>query len=190
MSTPPPEASTEYSRGMAESRVVSGPRGEHLRLLGTRLPAAVLGGTLLGALLLVVAEFTALYSVHAASSRNPIDTVTGGSHHAYALIPIALLAAVLAYGVYRERSRPALLAIGLLGVLTLLIALLGDLPDAQASGLVGGGAAHYVIASSTPSAGLYMETLGAVVLVITCGLGFLLGAPGARRVAPPQPDTT
>jgi hypothetical protein len=190
MSTPPPEASTEYSRGMAGPGLVSGPTGDHLKLVGTRLPAAVLGATLLGALLLVVAEFTALYRVHTAASKNAIDSVTSGSHHAYALIPIAQLAVVLAYGVYRERSRPALLAIGLLGVLTLLIALIGDLPDAQASGLVGGGTAHYVLASSTPSAGLYMETLGAVVLLITCGLGFLLGAPGARRVARPRPDTT
>ena len=74
-----------------------------------------------------------------------------------------------------------MVAIGALGVLALLIALLGDLPDTNASGLVLS-ASHYTTATSTPSAGFYMETLGAVVLLITSVSGFLLiGAPGGGR---------
>jgi uncharacterized membrane protein len=135
----------------------------------------------LGALLLVVAEFTTLFTVHVETRSAPIKTVATGSHHSYALLLIGVVVAVLAIAVWRDTSRPALLAIGMLGVVALLIALLGDLPDAHASGLAGSSTTHYVDASSTPSAGLYLETLGAVVLVITCGVGFIaIGSPSRR----------
>ena len=183
MNATPPEAKPEYSRAPARSKGVFQGQSEHLRLVGTKLPMALLAGGLLGALLLLIAEFTTLYDVRTATSASPIDSVSTGSHHSYALVPVAILAAALAFGVYRDRSRPALLALGLLGVLTLVIALAGDLPDAQASGLIGSSTTHYASASASPGPGLYLETLGAVVLVITCGLGFLLGAPGSSARA-------
>jgi hypothetical protein len=148
----------------------------------------IIAGALLGALLLLVAEFTSLYQVHVATSSRPIESVSGGSNHAYAMVPIALLAAVLGIGVFRTGSRPALLALGLAGVVALLISLLGDLPDAQATGLVGSPTTHYINASSTPSAGLYMETLGGVLLIATCGLGFMMLGPPARPVRRPRPS--
>jgi hypothetical protein len=156
--------------------------------VGGVVGTAVLVGALLGALLLLVAEFTTLFSVRAATSSAPVKSVGTGSHHAYALVPIALLTAALAYGVWAAGSRPALLAVGLLGLIALLIALFGDLPDAHASGLIGSTSTHYTTASSSPSAGLYMETLGAVVLIITCVSGFLLiggpaGPPGSQQPA-------
>ena len=52
----------------------------------------------------------------------------------------------------------------MLGIATLLIALLGDLPDAHATGLIGSSASQYVQGAASPSAGLYLETLGAVLL--------------------------
>ena len=119
-----------------------------------------------------------------------MKSVSTGSHDAYALIPIALLAAALAIGVFIAASRPALLAIGILGVISLVIALAGDLPDAKASGLTH----NYVLASSSPSTGLYLETLGAIILLLTCGLGFLLlgppahRRPEARKPGPPRSD--
>jgi hypothetical protein len=140
----------------------------------------IAAGSLLAALLLVVAEFTSLYQVHIATTTTPIESVSGGSNHSYAMIPIALLAVALGFGVRRSGSRPALLAIGVLGVVAVLIALLGDLPDAQATGLAGSAASHFIRASSTPSAGLYMETLGAILLIATCGLGFMVLGPPRR----------
>ena len=190
MNATPPEGATEYSTGPGAPKPVLGRRlqGVH-RGRGGRgeqaagpLRAAILAGALLGALLLLVAEFTTLFKVHVQTSSTPIKSVGTGSHHSYALVLIAIVVALLAVAVWRVTSRPALLAIGLLGVVALLIALLGDLPDAHASGLVGSSTTHYVDASSTPSAGLYLETLGAALLVLTCGLGFIaLGAPGAPR---------
>ena len=177
-----PEANTEYSRGSEAFG--------RLRTRRTRPDSAVLGSrgiatttvvlaALLGALLIVVAQFTALYHVHSAASSTPIKTVGTGADHAWAPIPIALLAAVLAFAVWRYGNRTALIALALLGVVTLLIALLGDLPDAHATGIVGSGASQYAEGTSTPSAGLYMETLGAVLLLISGGVGFLLlmGSP-------------
>jgi hypothetical protein len=157
---------------------------------GRLISAGILAGALIGALLLLVAEFTTLFELKTAVSRTAVRSIGTGSHHAYALVPVALLVAVLAFGVWRVGSRPALLAIGVLGVLALLIGLLGDLPDAHKSGLIATAGHHYATAAATPSAGLYMETLGAVVLVITSVCGFLvLGPPippGRRRTAPPS----
>jgi hypothetical protein len=143
---------------------------------------------MLGSLLLVVAEFTTLFTVHVETGSAPIETVTSGSHHSYALIPVAVLAAVLAVGVWRDGSRPALLAIGLLGIVTLVIALLGDLPDATASGLAGSSATRFVTASSTPSAGLYLETLGAAAFVITCGVALIAQTSSSARPGPVRPE--
>jgi hypothetical protein len=192
MSATPPGASTEYSRGSGASRAAEGPRRGGPGGAGSEvdpgfsaaLRAAVLGSGLLGALMLVVAEFTTLYTVHAATSSEAIQTVSTGSHNAYALIPIALVAAALAYGAAIRGSRPALLALGALGVATLLIALIGDLPDAHASGVIGSSATHFVSASSSPSAGLYLETIGAVVLMIASGCGLLLSRPVPARGGP------
>ena len=181
-----PGAGNEYSRGSEGSRRGASPRrtgGSGGSGRGSWLPSgtvrgAILAGALLGALLLFVAEFTALYQVHAATSSTPVRTVGTGPNDSYALVPLALLAAFLGVGVLRTGSRPALLAIGLVGLVALFIALLGDLPDAHATGLLGSGATRYINATSTPSAGLYLETLGAILLVATCVLGFLgLGRP-------------
>ena len=141
----------------------------------------ILAGALLGALLLVVAEFTVLYKVHIANSSSPIKTVSGGANHSYAMLVIGLAAAGFGIGAWRSGSRSALLALGVLGLVALLIALLGDLPDSQATGLAGSATRGYVNASSTPSAGLYLETLGGILLIASSGLGFMMPeapAPG------------
>jgi hypothetical protein len=183
MSAAPPRRTSSIARGNAPSdefltsgRPVRDAAGHSERGAAAErvLRAGILAGGLLGAALLVVAEFTTLFTVHVSTSGTPIKTVQTGAHHSHALIPIALLAAVLAYGSLRDAGRPALLAVGALGVVALLIALLGDLPDARATGLVGSSVTHYADASSTPSAGLYLETLGALVLTVTSGAGLLL----------------
>jgi hypothetical protein len=155
------------------------------------IPGCILGGGLLGALLLLVAEFTTLFELKTSASRVPIRSIGAGSHHAYALVPIALFVAVLAFGVWRVGSRSALLAIGVLGVLALLIGLLGDLPDVHRSGLIATAGRHYTTATANPGAGLYLETLGAVVLLVTSVCGFLLLAPPATpRRRPPSARRT
>jgi hypothetical protein len=134
-----------------------------------------------GALLLIAAEFAPLYQVHLSTKVTPLQSVTAGSHNSYAMIPIAVLATALAFAAWRGGSRAALLAVGVLGVVGLLIALVGDLPDAHAMGL----AQHNsVTATTTPRAGLYLETGGAILLIATSGIAFLMvGLPGRGRRA-------
>jgi hypothetical protein len=183
--TAPPEANSEYSRGSGPSRrlipapwqVSSEPASPGPDGAGpARAVLAV--GALLGAMLVLIAQFTALYHVHSATSSAALKTVGTGGNHAWAPIPLALAAVALAYAVYRHGNRAALAGLVALGVATLLIALIGDLPDAHSSGLIGSSAGGYVQATSSPSAGLYMETLGAVVLIVAGGVGLLVPAPG------------
>jgi hypothetical protein len=140
-----------------------------------------MAATLLGALLLVVAEFTTLFTVHVVGVSAPIKSVTTGSHNSYGLILVAVLAVVLAWAAVSTGNRWALVALLAVGIAALLIALVGDLPDAQASGTVGSVQAGFKNASNKPSAGLYLETLGAIMLMIAGGCGLLLGAPGITR---------
>ena len=183
----PPEAKSEYSRGSGPSGGVFAPRrpcslapvSDGADATGAARTALALAA-LLGALLIVVSQFTALYHLHSTTSSEAIKTVGTGANHAWAPIPLAIVAVALAYAVYRHGNRAALLGLAALGSATLLIALLGDLADAHSSGLIGSGAGGYIQATSTPSAGLYMETLGAVVLMVTGGVGFLLLGPHAQ----------
>jgi hypothetical protein len=142
---------------------------------------AVVGAGLLGAALLLVAEFTPLLHVHSsARGAGVIKTIGTGSHHKYALVPVALLVAWLSLSVRASGNRAALLCIGALGLVAIGIAI-GDLPDAQATGLVGHAGGTYVSAASSPAIGLYLETLGGVVLLLATGAGLLLGP----RPSPP-----
>lgn len=172
-----PEAETEYSRGDEAS---GGALGSHSRSpTGLSRPVAtgVLTSGLAGAVLLLIAEFTSLLSVHSGLHATAVRTVQTGSHNSYALIPIALLAALLSLAAWRAHNPLALLALGVLGLAALLIALVGDLPDAQAGGLILGPSGRYALASSSPGVGFYLETLGAVILLIAAGAGLLLTAP-------------
>jgi hypothetical protein len=196
MSATPPEASTEYSRGSGASQTGGGPsagRSAALRAgvlgpfdpgLSGALRAAILGAGLLGAVLLFVAEFTPLYTISSSTSSTALKSVSTGSHDSYALIPIAVVAGALAYGAAVRGSRPALLALGVLGIATLLIALVGDLPDARATGVVGSSATHFASAAASPQAGLFLETVGAIALLASSVCGLLLGGPAPTRRAP------
>ena len=148
--------------------------------------AIVLGGGLLGALLLLVAEFTTLYNVHTPSSIGAYKSVMTGSNHDYAMLLIALVAGAFAFAAWRFGSRPALLGVGILGLIALLISLLGDLPDTHMNGLIRVGP-NFVLASTTASAGLYMDTLGAALLLITSVSGFILLGP-PRSAAPAKAE--
>lgn len=151
---------------------------------------------LIGAGLLLAAEFRPLYIVHVTTYGVGPTSVSTGSHDSFALVPIALLAAGLALAGLRGRALggPALGAGGRqrtlaadaaltgLGVIALLITLLGDLPDTRARGITHG----LTLASTTAGAGLYLETLGAVLLLGAGGAGLLSAAWASR---PPRKRT-
>jgi hypothetical protein len=145
------------------------------------LRTGLLALTFLGALLLVVAEFTTLFTIHTVGVSTAIKSVTTGSHNSYCMILVAALALLLAWAAASTGNRWALVALLALGIAALLIALVGDLPDAQARGTIGSVQTGFKSASAKPSAGLYLETAGAIVLMIAGGSALLLGAPGTAR---------
>jgi hypothetical protein len=169
-----PEAETEYSRGRRARRGTSeGSEARWERRFETHR-TAVLALGLLGAALLVVAEFMPLLHVHVAGHVHLARTVTTGSHHSYALLPVAALSVGLAFTTWRSGSRFALLAVGLLGLLTIAIALLGDLPAAHSTGLVGSPTTSLSTATSSPAIGLFLEIGGGLVLLVCAAAGMLL----------------
>ena len=88
---------------------------------------------------------------------------------------------MLTLAAWRSANRPALLGIGILGITACVIALAGDLPDARDGDRPVLSSGHFANASSKPSAGLYLETLGALVLMFTSVCGLVLLVPRARR---------
>ena len=181
-----PEADIEYSRG---SRALRGRRDASDGAgrdpdLPLRTPLFLTA--LAGAVLLVIAEFSPLLRVHSAAyGAGVVQTISGGSHHSYALLPVAALAVGMAGVARASGNRLALVSVGVLGLVALGIALFGDLPDAHATGLIRHGGT-YAAATSSVALGFYLETLGAVILVASAGTGLALAGTG--RVAA-QPRT-
>lgn len=194
MSASRPEADIEYSRGSPASRGGQGPgptasAGANSARVRPAAPAAR-AIALLGAALLVAAEFTPLLRVAPATYHAAvIRTVTAGAHHSYALIPVALLAAAMTLSARHRAGRLAPAAVAVLGLVALGIALAGDLPAAHAVGLIRHANGTYATGRSNPGIGLYLETLGAVLLVLAGGAGALLasGAAGPERGAAALP---
>jgi hypothetical protein len=165
MNVSQPEADIEYSTGGRGSGGSGGRRGGH----GRPARAASLAPRALacsGAALLVAAELSPLLRVRTiAAHPRLVRTVQGGPHHGWALLVIAVLAAALAAFTDRTGGRAAGAMIALLGAGALAITLGVDLHDAHATGLVNslGGP---VEAQAHAAIGLYLETLGAVALLL------------------------
>src|SRR4051794_918825 len=154
------------------------------RLGASRLAILVLGGG--GGLLLLVSDFLTLYHVDVVTascgdlaSPNLRDacTTTGGGHHGYALAILGVIALLMAYGAAVGASRPAGIALLVLGVAALGIALLVDRPDIHKTGIVG---TQFSNAEANPGAGYWLELAGAA-LMIAAGALQLLVRPGSRR---------
>jgi hypothetical protein len=70
-------------------------------------------------------------------------------------------------------------ALAVLGLVALLIAIVGDVPDLNETGFIG---QVYEDAAAGPKGGFYLETLGAVLLL--AGGGLMLALPAAGAPAP------
>ena len=161
-----------------------------LTRLADHWPLALAG---LGALLLVVAEFSTLYEVVAITAVVPGGSRTSGSNHFYALLLLALAALPMAWGAVRGGSRPAAVALAVIGAAALLIVLLKDLPVIGDEGLL---AETYEAAKAGPRRGFWLELVGSL-LVLGAGIGTLVfspagdpspnGAPRRGRRPPAEP---
>jgi len=168
-----PEAEAKYSRGRVALRRGRGrlngrPEGDWR--VAQRAVQAV---ALIGVAALVVAEFAPLYRVRTDVGHHIVRSVSAGSHNSYALLPIAVLAALLA-GVVGRSGWPAPAALALLGLAAVGIVLIGDLPDVHRVGVVGTPATGLHDAHTIAGAALYLEALGAIALLIAGAAGLIL----------------
>jgi hypothetical protein len=178
-----PEAEAEYSRAGVASEASGGRPGGDSGAAGRGSLYAARMLAVAGAIALLAAEPLALIRVQTAARHRVVLTVSAGSHHSYALVPIAVLAILLAWALPRPAAvRPAAAAIILLGLASLGIALLADLPDIHRTGVVGRAATGLHNAHTIAGAGLYVETLGAVLL-LAAGVIALLPALRSRPEA-------
>lgn len=136
----------------------------------------ILGLGTVGGLLLIVSDFLTLYHVDVVTARcsdlaspslRDACTTTGGGHHGYALAVLGAIALVMAWGAAVGASRPAGIALLVLGVVSLAIVLAVDLPDIHKTGIVG---TQFSNAEAKPGIGFWLELVGSALLI---GAGLL-----------------
>jgi hypothetical protein len=151
------------------------------------LAVGVVGAT--AAALLVITEFSTIFSVTtltascddlAGPELRDACVTTGGEQHSYALLLLGALTGVMTWGAAVGRSRPAGVALVVVGVVAVVIALALDLPDAGQTGEVG---LNFTDAEASPGPGMYLE-LVAGVLALSAGV-LALGQP---KGLPPTAD--
>jgi hypothetical protein len=82
------------------------------------------------------------------------------------MLLLGLAAVPMALGALRG-ARPAMFALGALGVVVLIVAVAVDLPAAMDEGLL---SVTYEGASASPAIGFFVETLAGVLLLVSGGL--------------------
>jgi drug/metabolite transporter (DMT)-like permease len=122
-----------------------------------------------GCVLLVVAEFSTLYEIQVITVVK--ETTKGHENHAFALLVIALGAAFMAYGGILGGARPAQFGLVALALAALFVVLAVDYPDVNDEGFIG---EAFERAKATPQTGFYLESLGAVLLLLSAVATLLL----------------
>jgi len=144
-----------------------------------------------GALLLVISEFSTIASVDVAhgsckviNDANPAladrCALSGFERHGGAFLLLGLIAFAMAWGAGIGRSRAAAAALLIAAAIVLGISLLSDLPQTHKTGAIG---RDFAGASASPGTGFFLELAAAV----------LLAAGGALRLwrpadQPARPD--
>ena len=131
-----------------------------------------------GCVLLVVAEFSTLYEIRVITVVK--ESTDGREQHGTALLVIAVAAAFMAYGGILGGARPAQFGLLALAIAALLVVLLIDYPDVNDEGFIG---EAFERAKATPKTGFYLESLGAVLLLLSA-VATLLLTPGRAPESP------
>src|SRR3954469_15002118 len=127
------------------------------------LTALLLGPLLLGAALLIVAEFLPLYEIRTITVVPAGGHKSTGPHHGYALLVVGVVLLPMAWGAVVGGSRPAAVAALALALIAVFVALVIDLPDLNETGLIG---RTYDAAQARPRVGFFVETLGATLALL------------------------
>jgi hypothetical protein len=177
MSAPPRGTASQYSRGVtalqtAYSRLVSGIAASPKAV---RWGLAAVG--LVGAVLLVVSEFLPIAHVRAITVVLPGSERTGFDQNSGAMLVLGLLALPMLFGSAWGASRPAMVAVGVLGLSALLIAVVGDHPDITKAGTIF--TERYEDARAEAQSAYTFEFVGSILLILSSGL--LLLAPAGEE---------
>ena len=118
---------------------------------------------LLGAVLLIVAEFLPLYEIRTITVVPKGGHHSTGAHHLYAMALLGVAMVPMAYGAVKGGSFPAAIALVVLALAAVFVALVVDLPDLNETGLIG---RTYDAAQARPRVGFFVETLGATLALL------------------------
>jgi hypothetical protein len=135
---------------------------------------AVAATALAGGLLMLVAELTTVISVDLRNTSceviydsNPAladdCSQTGFERSSVALLLLGLLTFAMGTGAALGRSRPAAVALIVIGIVVIGITLLGDLPASDDTGLIG---RDYDQAEASAGIGLWFELVGGILAVV------------------------
>lgn len=194
-----PEAAGDASKGSAERTGAAG--ADFLGRIrdSGRLGWLLLALALVAAVVLVVAEFSTVSSrtigIGACADRVGADKcrTTGHDAHAFALLILAVVGLVMAWGAVVGRSRAAAWATALVGIGVLVIALAIDLPSLDDTR---GLQQLYSDVQTHVGTGFRLELLGGVLMLLVGGLSVMrIGqeeeraqlAPVAEEAAAPPP---
>ena len=161
MSASAPEATTEDSRGSRRSR--PGPARPPVPVV------ALVGASLLAALILVVSTFLDLYEI--GTGITVLESLSGNAAHDWAFRLLGLAVVPMALGALRG-ARPAMAALAALGVIVLIVTFTVDLPNTLDEGLYG---VNYENAEASPAIGFYLEGIAGAMLLAAGGLLLMLG---------------
>jgi hypothetical protein len=174
----------ESSKALPETAENRSSRSEAFRRLDP-VWMVVLAVAVLGALLMILAEFSTLRSVKVltASCDDLADPSLRGAcvthgyeEHSFALVLMGLVTLFMAYGAALGKSRPAAAALIALGAAVVAIALLTDVPDIHKTGVLGD---RFDSARAQAGPGLWIEIAGGA-LVLVAGV-MATAAPRPRR---------
>jgi hypothetical protein len=193
-----PEAANDASRGSAaRTDAATGDFSRRIRDSG-RLGWVLLGLAFVAAVVLVVAEFSTVsyrtIGIGACADRVGPDKcrTIGHDAHAYALVILAVVGLVMAWGAVVGRSRAAAFATAAIGIAVLVIALALDLPGLDDQR---GLEKLYNDVGTHVGNGFRLELLGGVLLLLVGGLAVgRLGEEDEESAAtepeapPPSPD--
>lgn len=171
-------ATPDYSTGQSPARGRRGPSPRALPgLVALRGLCAVAG--VAGAVLLIASTWATVVQIRVltTSSLAGQDTALSGNDlHGIVMVPVALFALVMLAGALRG-ARPAMVALAATGLLALGLVIGLDVPELHNTGQI---ARFYEDVSAGSSTGFYLETLGAVLLLVAGGALLLLGLGSGR----------
>jgi hypothetical protein len=184
MSAPPRGTASQYSKGVLGLQAAFSRLGSGIAAYpkAVRWVLAALGFA--GAALLVISEFSTVTHVKAITVVLPNSERTGFDQNSGAMLILGLLALPMLVGAVLGASRPAMVAVAAIGVIALLIALLGDLPDVTRTGTIF--RERYEDAKAEARVGFTFEWLGAVLLILSAGLLLLADLGGRSAARAPQ----